>query len=315
MEGVVGTIMKKNILLFAILSVGLVFLLGVKSTFSKENTSSSTEEIVQDLKQSATSFFEEKEYGKALKEAFKIQKIQPQAVEIYEIQTKAYYFLKKYKKSLESFQHAKALFSKNSENYLYQGLSYFKMKDYQNSISALSRYLAGHYSNIEGSFARGVAYLQLNNSVQAMQDFKKVLSLNPQNSEFQFYAGKGYYLLQSYMMSIPLLLKFVNSDPKNSFSKEAYFMLGRGYEVVRNYKEALKNYTIAHKKGFKDKNFNLYLGNVFTNLEDYKKAISYYSKALKTSDKKTVYQKRAFVYKKIGQDKKASQDTEKIKDL
>lgn len=203
--------------------------------------------------------------------------------------------------------------------YRWRGRSKEEAGDYDDAIRDYNTALSYDANNGDIYWDRGVVYFDHKKEYQkALDDYKKALSLLPFDKEdaaiLYSHIGDCYLQLKKYDDAVANCTKAVETNPER---RVAYWNRALAYEGLKKYAEAIKDYTKAMQYytdnenrailysniGLNQKNLKQYdeaiqsynksieynpayrnpywnMGAAYYNKEDYKTAISWYSKAI-----------------------------------
>jgi tetratricopeptide (TPR) repeat protein/S1-C subfamily serine protease len=259
----------------------------------------------------------------------------------YAVRGSSYLNLQKYQQAIDDFNQAIQLDPKNADYYYLRGIAYRMLNKYEpaRAIDDLTQAIQLDPKNAQYYYMRGIAYSGLKQYKQAISDLTETIRRDPKNapytvgglrySEFKdneimissynksisiVYAARGDYHrnLKNYKQAIDDYTQAIKIDPKNP---TYYRDRGVAYGKLKNYKQAIDDYTQAIK--IDDKNAIYYVGRglAYFQLKDYKQAINDYSQAIKIDDKNAIYYNaRGLTYLELKDYKQAIDDlTQAIK--
>ncbi|WP_028084319.1 serine protease [Dolichospermum circinale] len=259
--------------------------------------------------------------------------LDPKNAQYYSHRGYAYYPLKKYQQAITDFTKAIQLDPKNAQYYNARGLVYGSLEDYKKAIEDITEAIRLDPKDFSYYASRGIAYSGLKDYKQAISDLTEAIRLDPKNgpytvggrrySEFKdneifissyntgisiVYAARGdsHRNLKNYKQAIDDYTQAIKIDPKNP---TYYRDRGVAYGKLKNYKQAIDDYTQAIK--IDDKNAIYYVGRglAYFQLKDYKQAINDYTQAIKIDDKNAIYYNaRGLTYLELKDYKQAIND-------
>ena len=265
--------------------------------------------------------------------------LDPKNAQYYYSRGIAYSFFNKHQQAIDDFNQAIQLDPKNAEYYSVRGMQYVISREYKKAIKDFTEAIRLDDKSVFYYGYRGIAYSGLKQYKQAISDLTETIRRDPKNapytvgglrySEFKdneimissyntrisvVYAARGDYHrnLKNYKQAIDDYTQAIKIDPKNP---TYYRDRGVAYDKLKNYKQAIDDYTQAIK--IDDKNAIYYVGRglAYFQLKDYKQAINDYSQAIKIDDKNAIYYNaRGLTYLELKDYKQAIDDlTQAIK--
>ena len=265
--------------------------------------------------------------------------LDPKNAQYYYMRGIAYSFFNKHQQAIDDSTQAIQLDPKNAEYYSVRGMQYVILREYKKAIKDFTEAIRLDDKSVFYYGYRGIAYSGLKQYKQAISDLTETIRRDPKNapytveglrySEFKdneifissyntrisvVYAARGDYHrnLKNYTQAIDDYTQAIKIDPKNP---TYYRDRGVAYGKLKNYKQAIDDYTQAIK--IDDKNAIYYVGRglAYFQLKDYKQAINDYSQAIKIDDKNAIYYNaRGLTYLELKDYKQAIDDlTQAIK--
>lgn len=150
-----------------------------------------------------------------------------------------------------------------------------------------------------------ILYYRTGKLIEAKDIFLDIIKKDPLNFQCNYNLGIICIDQKLYINAIEYLKNSTNINPS---SYESYHQLGLAYEKKKEFSEAIKSYQTAEKLNINKFAFSLNnLGNIYSELKDYKKAVECLDKALNLNgDKSLIYNNLGVLYDEIGDLKKAS---------
>lgn len=145
------------------------------------------------------------------------------------------------------FSKAIELDPENLDAYFYRGVTKDNMGDFSGAILDYTKVIFFEPS-ADVYFNRGNSKYSLMDYIGAKEDYEKALELNPEFMEAKYSMAMAKYDLKDYKGAIADL----NALPKTSY---VYLQLGRSYEALNDYKNALTNYSLAILNDKNSQNF------------------------------------------------------------
>jgi len=266
------------------------------------------------------------DYDKAIKDLSKAIELDPDDIYNYFSRGIAYGKNQQYNQSAADFLKIEEVDKDESfakSDYLYNNLAltfeYLEQYDraleyYTKEINLRPNYSTG-YRNRAALYAE-----KLDDYEKAEADYIKAIELEPENDKNYYSRGKFYSdYLEDYDKAIKDLSKAIELDPDDIYN---YFSRGLVYERNQQYNRSIADY-LKIEEVDKDESFakSEYLYNnlaiSFENLEQYNKALEYYTKEINISpDAPPGYRNRAALYaEKLDDYEKAEADYTKAIEL
>jgi tetratricopeptide (TPR) repeat protein/S1-C subfamily serine protease len=239
--------------------------------------------------------------------------LDPKNAEYYSIRGTAYTLLNKHQQAIDDFTQAIQLDPKNAQYYNARGLVYGGLEDYKKAIEDITEAIRLDDKSVFYYAYRGITYLALEEYKQAISDLTETIRRDPKNapytvgglrySEFKdnkilissynkrisiVYKARGdsHWNLKNYKQAIDDYTQAIKIDPKNP---TYYRDRGNTYFQLKDYKQAVDDYTQAIKIDTKNANYYVRRGLTYLQLKDYKQAINDYTQAIKIDDKNAIY--------------------------
>ncbi|MBK1987338.1 tetratricopeptide repeat protein [Sphaerospermopsis aphanizomenoides BCCUSP55] len=239
--------------------------------------------------------------------------LDPQNADYYQARGRTYYFFDKPQEAMADLNQGIQLDPKNADHYEARGYAYSRLKKYQEAITDLTKAIQLDPKNAKYYHIRGLQYGGLEDYKKAIEDLTEAIRLDPKG--FSYYASRGFiYLgLKDYKQAISDLTEAIGRDPKNRPYTMAGFrysefkdnkialssynrMLGLvylsradAYVEIKEYKQAINDYTQAIKLDPKNASYYSFRGNAYLKLKEYKQAIDDYTQAIKLEPKNARY--------------------------
>jgi len=274
-------------------------------------------------------------YQQAIDDFTQAIQLDPKNADYYYIRGIAYRMLNKYEpaRAIDDFTQAIQLDPKNAQYYYIRGIAYSLLNKHQQAIDDFNQAIQLDPKNAEYYSSRGMQYVILGEYKKAIKDFTEAIRLDDKSVFYYGYRGIAYSGLKQYKQAISDLTETIRRDPKNapytvgglrysefkdnkilisSYNKRisiVYKARGDSHWNLKNYKQAINDYTQAIK--IDDKNAIYYnaRGNTYFQLKDYKQAINDYTQAIKLDTKNaSYYNLRGFAYFQLKDYKQAIDD-------
>ena len=180
-----------------------------------------------------------------------------------------------YGDAVKFYEALTALNSQNSNFGFYLGYSYHEIKNYDAAITAYQNYLNLNPKNYVGYGNLGIAYHNSQRYAESIESYKNSINLKPDyNSHRNLFIA--YLESKNFNDAVEFYNRQIVKDKKNSL---AWYWLGRYYNELKNYPDAVKALqTSAKLKPAADTYFEL--GRAYENMNKPKKAVAAYKKVL-----------------------------------
>lgn len=261
------------------------------------------------------SLINEKE--KAMESINRLIENDPTNAKLYSIRGGLYNFAKRFEEAITDFNISERL---DSKNFVYQNRAscYIQMKKYELAKDDLNMAIkAGKYLS-ESYYLRGLCNQYMGSPESAYVDFCKALSLEPGHYKSLNARALHYLSLSKDNKAKNDLMSIVSHPPKKPHPTyrtellQAYINLSGIYARQKNYRQALKCISDAHKIKPNHEGSMSALGYIYYKMGRYHLSISSYTLAIsKASNQASTYHERASVYEKIGEFEKALHDYDK----
>ncbi|MDB9485804.1 tetratricopeptide repeat protein [Dolichospermum circinale CS-537/01] len=252
-------------------------------------------------------------YQQAIDDFTQVIQLDPKNADYYHSRGLAYSLLNKRQQAIDDLTQAIQLDPKNAQYYSHRGYAYYPLKKYQQAITDFTKAIQLDPKNAQYYNARGLVYGSLEDYKKAIEDITEAIRLDPK--DFSYYASRGiaYSGLKDYKQAISDLTEAIRLDPKNapytvqglrysefkdneimisSYNKSisiVYAARGDSHRNLKNYKQAIDDYTQAIKIDTKNPTYYRDRGVAYGKLKNYKQAIDDYTQAIKIDDKNAIY--------------------------
>ncbi|MDB9453684.1 serine protease [Dolichospermum circinale] len=252
-------------------------------------------------------------YQQAIDDFTQVIQLDPKNADYYHSRGLAYSLLNKRQQAIDDLTQAIQLDPKNAQYYSHRGYAYYPLKKYQQAITDFTKAIQLDPKNAQYYNARGLVYGSLEDYKKAIEDITEAIRLDPK--DFSYYASRGiaYSGLKDYKQAISDLTEAIRLDPKNapytvqglrysefkdneimisSYNKSisiVYAARGDSHRNLKNYKQAIDDYTQAIKIDPKNPTYYRDRGVAYGKLKNYKQAIDDYTQAIKIDDKNAIY--------------------------
>jgi tetratricopeptide (TPR) repeat protein len=199
----------------------------------------------------------------------------------------------------------------HSEALYNRAMAYFSQKKYAKCAVDLSEFLKIHPHDCDALERRGNAALLLENYEDAALFFSKAIAITPST---RLLSNRGIAFLGSKNPDLAI------KDFKDALKKEEDFLeamigLGNAYFAVNDYDKAYTQYSSALKKGSKDSRLNYNLAITSSKKKAYSEAIAQFTVLLSAHENAEAFAQRAFCYYKMGKFEKALDDATKANQI
>lgn len=251
-------------------------------------------------------------------------------------------------KSIQLYTEAITLNPYNDEAYYWRGSERYSLKQYKEAIIDYSKAVEINPNYEEAYYYRALSNYNLELVKESLVDFDKAIELNPDVASMHYWRGQAYYKQDMFNEALADYSTSIEINKNDGYSYGArghcFYMLGKYKEARIDYTKAItmmpesaSNYWYWRgicsynmdlpQESFQD--FELFLENNPNDsyallmsghcqyiLEDYPKAISFYTKAIQTkSDYKEGFYWRARAYFNSNQLNNSLQDINKALQL
>ncbi len=157
-----------------------------------------------------------------------------------------------------------------------------------------------------------ISLTDLDNLMKNFSNFKLEKKVDEQKKIIDELQNK----LERFQKFLPDLIRKEIDVKNNPEAELAYFNRGIIYKYLKNYSQAIEDYTQAIKLNPNYARAYYERGNAYKNLENYSQAIEDYTQAIKLNPNfGRVYYNRGLAYKEIGENEKAEKDFAKAREL
>jgi tetratricopeptide (TPR) repeat protein/S1-C subfamily serine protease len=259
------------------------------------------------------SYLNLQKYQQAIDDFTQVIQLDPKNADYYHSRGLAYSLLNKRQQAIDDLTQAIQLDPKNAQYYSHRGYAYSALKKYQQAITDFTKAIQLDPKNAQYYNARGLVYGSLEDYKKAIEDITEAICLDPK--DFSYYASRGiaYSGLKDYKQAISDLTEAIRLDPKNapytvqglrysefkdnklrisSYSTQlsiVYATRGDAYSKLKEYKQAIDDYTQAMKIDPENAEYYKNRGSAYSKLKEYKQAINDYTQAIKIDDKNAIY--------------------------
>ena len=252
--------------------------LKLKNTISNNLSKNSNENLISEYLKKAESYYESKEYEKAVDNWNKVLEIDPK----YEI------------------------------DYMAKGAAEHEIKNYEQAIKDFSTYLEIYPDFACAYYGRGRAKVcsENYNIEYIIDDFIKAINLDENNTMYLSDLAYAYYFNKDYEEASEVWNKILEIDPEYEIN---YFQKGYTEDELENYDQAIEDYT-KYLENDPDVDVAVAYNNRGWAKEcsdnySYEDAIEDYNKAIELESDETMYlNNRARAYYKIKEYEKAQED-------
>jgi len=151
---------------------------------------------------SGVTFYNQKEFSKAIQAYQKVIELDPAYVEAYNNLGIIYQEIDNFDKALEVYHKAIDINPRYAKTFNNLGLLHFLNERYEESIEAFQKALAINPSSIESHINLGVLYKKRGMVDKAIESYQKALSLNPLHGETHYNMGLLYEQLEKWDLAI-----------------------------------------------------------------------------------------------------------------
>ena len=173
--------------------------IGVEQEGEKDRTLTSD---VLNYFNSGVTFYNQKEFSKAIQAYQKVIELDPAYVEAYNNLGIIYQEIGNFDKALEVYHKAIDINRRYEKTFNNLGILHFLNERYEESIEAFQKALAINPNNIESHINLGILFKKQGQMDQAIGSYQKALSLNPLHGETHYNMGLLYEHLEKWDLAI-----------------------------------------------------------------------------------------------------------------
>jgi tetratricopeptide (TPR) repeat protein len=151
---------------------------------------------------SGVTFYDQKEFSKAIQAYQKVIELDPTYVEAYNNLGIIYQEIGNFDKALEVYHKAIDINPRYEKTFNNLGILHFLNERYDESIEAFQKALAINPNNIESHINLGILFKKNGQVDQAIESYQKALSLNPLHGEAHYNMGLLYEQLEKWDLAI-----------------------------------------------------------------------------------------------------------------
>ena len=255
-----------------------------------------------------------KKYRQGIADFTQAIQLDPKDAMYYSLRGASYSELKDYKQAIADYTQAIQLDPKDADYYYFRGVyGYLALEDYKQAIADYTQAIQLNRKDARYYFNRGIAYLALKDYKQAIADYTQAIQLDPKDAIYYSHRGGVYLILKDYKQAISDLTETIRRDPKNApytiqglrysefkdnknilipyttIMSITYSERGNAYIQLKEYKQAINDYTQAIQLNPKNADYYAIRGGIYSFLKEYKQAIDDYTQAIKIDHKKAIY--------------------------
>jgi tetratricopeptide (TPR) repeat protein len=174
------------------------------------------------------SYYEQENYGEAVKHLQMAAKEEPARAEISYIIARSYLDMNNYKQSAGFFEKAIALDS-SKVNWIYEaGLVFYAVPDYKKSLTYIELAGAKGYKKSNDYLENlGNAYINVNEYEKGIEVLKEVMKRKPSDQELIYQVAQAYFKAKKYQEAIDTWDIALALDKTNA---NALYMIGLAYQ-------------------------------------------------------------------------------------
>ena len=283
---------KKMIIAFVagalVLFIGFV-VWGAKASENKK--------LAQEHNAVGLSYFNGKQYDKALSEYEQAIKLNPKLAEAYNNRGDVYYGQGKYDNALSDYTEAIKLNHKYTEAYYNRGLAYYEKKEYDKALEDFDQAIKLNPDYAMAYYKRGnIFFYNKDETDKGITDFDRVIELNPDYYQAYYDRGVAFLSKDEYDKSFA---DFSKAIELNSQYGAPYYGRGRIYYERKDYDNAIKDLGQAIKINQQFYDAYFWRGRAYTEKEMYYSASSDLGKAIELNPQYAdAYYYRALIYDK-----------------
>ena len=184
-------------------------------------------------------YYEQKEYEKAIEAYKKAIEINPKDDSAYTNMGVAYRKQEEYEKAIEAYKKAIEINPKKDSAYTNMGNAYAEQKEYEKAIEAYKKAIEINPKDDSAYFNMGVAYTEQKEYEKAIEEYKKAIEINPKKDSAYFNMGSAYAEQEEYEKAIEINPKD-DSAYTNLFEMQMINNLPLDTELEKRYTELFK---------------------------------------------------------------------------
>ena len=242
-------------------------------------------------------------------------RLNPNNAEVYNNQGISYLGLKQHQKAIESLKYAIAL-KEESEYYSNLGGIYIYLKEYEKALENFNKAIELDSSNPKPYSNRLQIYLLLQQHDKALADLNKLIALAPNTIQYYLLRSKIYGDIKQYQKALDELTAIIENYPSFEGIPSIYFFMGNFHIELRQYEDAIEDYTHAARLGHQTAALYNNRGFAYRTLHQDDKAIADLSQAIQIDPGFTrSYHHRGAIYREQNNKKMACSDWKKACEL
>jgi len=218
----------------------------------------------------------------------------------------AYLGLNKLDDAIDDFSEMIEIEGESSLGYKGRAIANLHSGDKDDFIDDINTYLKHYKNDVDAHELRGDYYSQSDYD-NAITDYSFCINRNPGNLIFYLKRGNVYAINDQEKLSVNDYAKYINLNPGKN-NDEILYKRGKLNIKSNNAKEAIKDFLMVSQSFHNPDIYNL-LGDCYSTINDYNKAIINYSKFLTIVPKSfETIENRGYAYSKINDLNKARTD-------
>jgi len=242
-------------------------------------------------------------YEKSLKEAVRVEQINPEFTENRYLLGDIYSAIGMTEKAIHEYEYFKDNTAENGDVFIKLGVNYDRLGRHEESIKSFISAIEYFPENDELYYFLGIEYRIIKDYQKAVKAFRKAVELNTKNAKYFFNLGVSYERLGEIDMAIVYLDKSLQKDDTNpsALNYLGYLLADAGIRLNEAKQYIEKALSIDPENGaYLDS-----MGWVYYKLSEYEKAREYLESAIAyidDSDEENylIYEHLGDVYSKLG---------------
>jgi protein O-mannosyl-transferase len=222
-------------------------------------------------------YFEQKEYGKAVREFEKALELQPGAADTHADLGLAYQRQKEYSRAAAEYEKAMELKPDSAETHNNLGVLYKEQKEYEKAAREYEKALEAEPGFVEARGNLGIIYQEQKEYGRAINAYEEALKIQPDYVRALKNLGSVHFALKEYGKTIEEYRKALAIDPGNL---EICNNLGLVYIFLKQYDKAAAVYDKTAKLDPRNAETYFNCGYARTHTGEYEKAVENYSRAI-----------------------------------
>jgi Tfp pilus assembly protein PilF len=185
---------------------------GVEQNGGKDNTLASD---VLNYFNSGVTFYNQKEYSKAIQAYQKVIELDPTYVEAYNNLGIIYQMIGDVERAFGTYQKATEINPRYEKGYNNLGILLLLKGRYEEALEAFQKALAINPNNIESHINLGILFMKKGQSDEAIESYQKALAIDPLHRETHYNIALLYEQLENFELAISHYQQFIQLSSKS----------------------------------------------------------------------------------------------------